>query len=135
MSTAPHIAPLLSAGCLAVFMAIGSASAQEKPALTDVLKSPSAVAEGQEITVMRVDYPPGFDSPKHYHTGQVILYVLEGTGAMEVDGEVRTATAGEVLQEQAEKAMVMSNESDTEWLRFVVFQIGPEGEPTFVKVE
>jgi len=54
---------------------------------------------------------------------------------MEVDGKVRTAAAGEVLEELPEKSMVMSNESDSEWLRFVVFQVGPEGAPFIVLQE
>lgn len=113
----------------------GAAIAEDQPKLTEMLKTPLAESDGQEVIVSHVDYPPGFSSPKHHHTGHVVVYVLEGVGGMEVDGEVRTASAGDVIEELPGKVMVMRNESESEWLRFVVFQVGPEGSPFIVKHE
>lgn len=129
-----RITPLVAAGAVAL-SAIAGAAAQDGPAITDVLESPLVGAEEREILVKHVDYPPGFSSPRHYHTGHLVVYVLEGIGAMEVDGKVRTATAGEVIEEHPEKSMVMRNESNSERLRFVVFQVGPEGAPFIVLQE
>ncbi len=135
MNVISELVRSLTAGSLVIGLTVGFASAQDAPKLTEVFKTPLATAAENEIAVMHVDYPPGYSSPKHFHTGQVLLYVLEGTGALEVDGAVRTAKAGEVIQEAAGKPMVMSNDSTSEWLRFVIFQVGPEGEPTHVKVD
>lgn len=126
--TSRLLAPLF----LSTALLAGTAAADDKPKITEVFKAPLANVEGMEAIVSHVDYPPGFDSPRHYHTGSVVVYVLEGVGSMEVDGVSRTGSAGEVIQEHAEKIMVMSNESDSDWLRFVVFQVGPEGEPMIV---
>lgn len=135
MSVIRRSVRILTAGSLLIGLTLGPASAQDEPKLTEVFKTSLAAAPEKDIIVMHVDYPPGFSSPRHFHTGQVVLYILEGSGAVEVDGAVRTAKAGEVIQESAEKSMVMSNVSASEWLRFVVFQVGPEGAPTFVKVD
>lgn len=135
MTTVSRITPILAAGALASASIPGAVIAEDQPKLTEILKSPLAESEGQEVIVSHVDYPPGFSSPKHHHTGHVVVYVLEGTGGMEVDGEVRTASAGDVIEERPDKVMVMRNESESEWLRFVVFQVGPEGAPFIVKHE
>lgn len=135
MKITSRIVPLLAAGALAAASAFGAAHGDEAPKLTELLKTPLAVEEGNDVIVMQVDYPPGFSSPSHYHTGHVLVYILEGAGAMEVDGEVRTGGPGDVIEELPEKVMVMRNESDSEWLRFVVFQVGAEGAPVIVRTE
>lgn len=135
MTINSRLIPLLAAWAFAVASILGSASAEEKPKLTEVFKAPLAKADGKEIIVAHVAYPPGFSSPSHYHTGHVVVYLLEGSGAMEVEGEIRNAAAGEVIQELPEKVMVMRNESESEWLRFVVFQVGPQGAPLIVLKE
>ena len=135
MTTTFRIVPLLVAVVLAFAATPGTASAEDKPKLTELLKTPLAMADGSEVIVNHIDYPPGFSSPKHYHTGHVVLYILDGTGAMEVEGKVRTGTAGDVIQELPEKVMVMRNESQSDWLRFVKFQVGPQGAPLIVKTE
>lgn len=109
--------------------------AQDGPKMADIFKTPLASRDGMAVVAFHVDYPPGFTSPKHFHTGQVFVYVLEGSGAMEVAGDVQVASAGEVMHELANAAMVMRNQSESEWLRFVVFQISPEDAPPFVRVQ
>lgn len=135
MTTVSRITPILVAGALVFASVPGAAIAEDQPKLTEILKTPLAEPDGQEVIVSHVDYPPGFSSPKHHHTGHVVVYVLEGVGGMEVDGEIRTASAGDVIEELPGKVMVMRNESESEWLRFVVFQVGPEGAPFIVKHE
>lgn len=135
MTTVSKLTPILVAGALAFASAPGAAIAEDQPKLTEILKTSLAEPDGQEVIVSHVDYPPGFSSPKHHHTGHVVVYVLEGVGGMEVDGQIRTASAGDVIEELPGKVMVMRNESESEWLRFVVFQVGPEGAPFIVKHE
>ena len=35
-------------------------------------------APGREVVQVRVDFDPGYVSPKHTHPGEEIIYVLEG---------------------------------------------------------
>jgi quercetin dioxygenase-like cupin family protein len=100
-----------------------------------VFKIALSVSAAQEVQVRQYDVPPGWATPKHYHTGHMFLYVVEGTGAMETEGQIRTARAGEVLNQFPERAMVMRNASASERLKFVVFQVGATGVPPVVVVK
>ena len=119
---------------LAATLAV-SAGAEDKPSITELHRGPLAADEAIEVTVAEVNYPPGFNSPRHYHTGRVLVYVLNGEGAMEVDGSVRTGGVGAIIEEEPEREMVMSNTSDEDWLHFLVFQVGPAGEPMIVRTD
>ena len=60
-------------------------------------------APGREVVQVRVDFDPGYVSPKHWHPGEEIIYVLEGTLEYNVEGQPpRTYKAGEVLTVPAE---------------------------------
>ena len=120
------------AAVAALVCAVGGAQAQEKAQIADVLKTALSVSTAQEVDVRRYDVPPGWATPKHYHTGHMFLYVVEGIGTMETEGQTRTARSGEVLHQLPEKTMVMRNASASERLRFVVFQVGATGAPMVV---
>jgi len=53
---------------------------------------------GREVVQVRVDFDPGYVSPRHTHPGEEIIYVLEGSLEYEVEGKppVRVK-AGDVL--------------------------------------
>ena len=55
-------------------------------------------APGREVVQVRVDFDPGYLSPKHTHPGEEIVYVIEGTLEYQVEGKPSvTLKAGEVL--------------------------------------
>jgi len=55
-------------------------------------------APGKLAIVTRVTYEPGARIRKHYHTGQVVFYILEGTMAVQhEDGSLMTLKAGDSL--------------------------------------
>jgi quercetin dioxygenase-like cupin family protein len=55
-------------------------------------------APGREVVQVRVDFDPGYVSPKHTHPGEEIIYVLEGTLEYQIEGKPPTTyEAGEVL--------------------------------------
>ena len=55
-------------------------------------------APGREVIQVRVDFDPGYVAPKHWHPGEEIIYVLEGTLEYQVDGKPPvTLKAGDVL--------------------------------------
>jgi len=47
---------------------------------------------------VRVDFDPGYVSPRHTHPGEEIIYVLDGTLEYQVEGKpTATYKAGDVL--------------------------------------
>ena len=53
---------------------------------------------GREVIQARVEIDPGVTFPKHWHPGEEIIYVLEGTLEYEFEGKPPTSLkAGEVL--------------------------------------
>jgi quercetin dioxygenase-like cupin family protein len=53
---------------------------------------------GREVVQVRVDFDPGYVSPRHTHPGEEIVYVLEGSLEYEVEGRPPvTLKAGDVL--------------------------------------
>jgi quercetin dioxygenase-like cupin family protein len=55
-------------------------------------------APGREVIQVRVDFDPGYVSPKHTHPGEEVIYVLEGTLEYHVDGKPDgTYKAGDAL--------------------------------------
>jgi quercetin dioxygenase-like cupin family protein len=55
-------------------------------------------APGREVVQVRVDFDPGYVSPKHTHPGEEVIYVLEGTLDYHIEGKPpATYKAGDVL--------------------------------------
>ena len=54
-------------------------------------------APGREVVQVRVDFDPGYASPRHTHPGEEIIYVIEGTLEYEIGGTTSRVTAGDVL--------------------------------------
>jgi quercetin dioxygenase-like cupin family protein len=52
---------------------------------------------GREVIQVRVDFDPGYVSPRHTHPGEEIIYVIEGTLEYEIDGKAVRVKAGDVL--------------------------------------
>lgn len=53
---------------------------------------------GREVVQVRVDFAPGYVSPRHTHFGEEIIYVLEGTLEYQVAGKSPARyKAGDVL--------------------------------------
>lgn len=96
-------APLTSASLLlprflyATFADLCSAQADRSYAMESVAQRPRAVAEvifteklshvpGKNISMVRIKFPPGGWSPKHYHGGSVTVHVLSGTIRSQIEG-------------------------------------------------
>ena len=109
--------------------------AQDKAQITDVFKERLAVDDPKVVAVRQYDVPPGWATPVHQHTGHMFLYVVEGSGAMETEGQVRAGTAGQVIHQLPGKPMIMKNSSTSARLKFILFQVGPEGPPLTVPVK
>jgi quercetin dioxygenase-like cupin family protein len=62
----------------------------------------------------------------------MFLYIVEGSGAMETEGQVRAGSTGQVITQLPGKTMIMKNSSSSARLKFILFQVGPEGSPLTV---
>ena len=126
----------LVAGCLVTL----PVTAQEKEYKTTaprtvLLKGELAAFKGKEVNVISLDLPPGWVGGRHYHTGDVFVYVQEGSFAVDIDGEGRkTFHAGQVYQ-ALKKVMHARNPSSTKPAKIILFQVGDKGEPLMIKAK
>jgi quercetin dioxygenase-like cupin family protein len=68
---------------------------------------------GREVIQNRVDIAPDAPAIRHWHPGEEVIYVLEGTLEYEIDGEpTRTVPAGEALTVPAERVHAVRNVGD-----------------------
>jgi quercetin dioxygenase-like cupin family protein len=101
-----------------------------------LLQDPLHAVPGKQATLLRIEYPPGWVGRRHYHTGDVILYVLEGRFVVDVDGAKRTTIGpGEAYHEAVKSVMQARNGSATEPTRLLLFQVGGKGEQLTVTVD
>ena len=85
---------------------------------------------GQEVAIQRAEYPAGWVGEKHYHTGDIFVYVLEGTFVVDVEGKDRiTIRPGEVYHESVNKPMIARNGSTETGVKVLLFQVGEKGKP------
>jgi quercetin dioxygenase-like cupin family protein len=92
--------------------------------------------EGQQIVIDHYAFPPGWIGGRHYHTGPVYVYVLEGSFTIDEQGkDRRTYKPGEVYREPIGTPMQARNLNATEPLKVLVVQVGRKGEPAMIKVD
>jgi quercetin dioxygenase-like cupin family protein len=78
---------------LAVRIALGMGgsrvlNAQQEPVTRKaLLKTDLPGIEGEKFLVEPVELAPGVAAGKHYHPGNVFIYVLAGEGILELDGK------------------------------------------------
>jgi quercetin dioxygenase-like cupin family protein len=107
-----------------------TATIQQAPGLwrTDLQQHDLSVA-GYEVIQNRVDIGPEAPVVRHWHPGEEIIYVLEGSLEYELDGqEPVTLDAGDVLLIPAEKIHSVRNVGDgiaSELATYVVEQGKP----------
>lgn len=109
--------PLAAArSLLAVVTLSFGLSAYGDPVVTPLLTKELVVRPDQQISMLTVEYAPGGSSPRHRHHGQVLVYVLEGTVRMQVEGgELVVLTRGQTFYEGPEDVhLVSANASETE---------------------
>jgi quercetin dioxygenase-like cupin family protein len=55
-------------------------------------------APGREVLQVRVEFDPGYVSPRHTHPGEEMVYVLDGTLEYRIEGQPPvTVRSGDVL--------------------------------------
>ncbi len=102
-----------------------------------VLHKQSALAsgEGLEANVIRFSFPPGYEGARHYHTGDLFVYVQSGTLTVETAAGKQSFKSGELYYETPNAPMLARNISTSEATVLVVFQVGKKGEPIMIKTD
>ena len=87
----------------------------------------AGVKEKEAILVLR-DLPPGTESGKHMQSGNEIVYVLEGSVILEVQGKPPvTLKAGEAFQTKPHEAHNVKNASPTASGKALAFYVAKKG--------
>jgi quercetin dioxygenase-like cupin family protein len=74
------------------------AQAQQPGSKRTDLQRHDLSASGREVIQVRVDFDPGYVSPRHTHPGEEIIYVLEGALEYQIAGQpTATVKPGDVL--------------------------------------
>jgi quercetin dioxygenase-like cupin family protein len=85
-----------------------------------------------DLNLSLVTFPPHTPSnPPHHRSGAAVYYILSGTGANTVEGKTAVKGVGSVIYEPFGLVHQWGNAGD-EPLRFVAFNINPEGVPAVV---
>ncbi len=129
--------------CLLALLVANIASAAEptrKP--PEAIVTPLTTQElkndpGKEILVLAVEYPPGSADPVHRHNAEALVYVLEGSIVMGVNGDTPvTLRAGQTFHEGPDDIHTIGrNASDSKPAKFVVFLLKDRGKPALVPVD
>src|SRR6516162_906346 len=92
---------------------------------------------GKELLMIAVEYPPGSSDPVHRHNAQALVYVLEGSVVMGVNGEKPvTLTAGQTFYEGPNDIhSVGRNASQTMPAKFLVVLLKDKDAPVLIPVK
>ena len=88
------------------------------------------------MTIDRYTLAPGYVGGRHYHTGPVTVYVLEGAFTIDEEGKTRrTFQAGEVYEEPIGTPMQARNLSTSQQTKILVVQMNKPGEPLMLQAD
>jgi quercetin dioxygenase-like cupin family protein len=95
-----------------------------------------AGASEKELAMIAVEYPPGAADPVHTHGAQALVYVLDGSIVMQVEGGAPvTLTRGQTFYEGPDDVHIVGrNVSDTVPAKFLVFLVKDKGAPILTPV-
>ena len=108
----------------------GTLVAQNDP-VRSLLSKDLVGGQGKELAMLTVEYPPGESSPPHRHHAQAMVYVLEGSIEMQIEGAAPVIlTAGQTWYEGPDDLHVVSrNASNSAPAKFLVFMVKFKGTP------
>ena len=105
--------------------------------VTSLMSKPLSDIPGKELLMIMVEYPPGTSDPVHRHNSQALVYVLEGSIVMGVNGEKPvTLTAGQTFYEGPNDIHTVGrNASNTMPAKFLVVLLKDKNAPVLVPVK
>ena len=121
--------PVLIVAGIAVSTGVSAESAETEKILQTELEGET----GREANIVVFEVEPGWETERHIHPGHVFVYVTDGAIEVDVEGkEQKTYLAGEAFYELPDLPMIARTAAADEGARFIVFQVGPTGEPIMV---
>nr|WP_319383843.1 cupin domain-containing protein [uncultured Roseibium sp.] len=103
-------------------------SALERPEIKNLMTHALESAAGLEVIVSQVVLPPDVTLPSHWHPGEEIAYVLQGSVTLILEGEGEEEfSAGDVGIVPLKQ--VHSARSGTDGATILVFRVHEEGQP------
>jgi len=82
-----------------------------------------------DLNLTLVTFPPHMPSnPPHHRSGAALYYILSGSGAITIEGQTEAKGVGSMIYEPSNLVHQWGNPGE-EPLRFVAFNINPEGVP------
>lgn len=86
-----------------------------------------------EATMFVTELAPGGQTPKHFHPGHVMGFILEGSVAVEEEGgAVVEAREGEALYETPVHVILAKNLSASDPVKIPVVMVNKKGQPLMV---
>jgi len=107
-------------------------SAQFKRSM--LLRTDLVSIEGKEGLLQLVELEPGINGKTHYHPGEEIAYLLEGSLYIGLEGKPDvTLGPGDAFYIQSEQ--VHFGKTTAKAAKILVFRVHPKGQPITVEVE
>jgi quercetin dioxygenase-like cupin family protein len=105
--------------------------------VTSLMSKPLSDNPGKELLMITVEYPPGASDPVHRHNAQALVYVLEGSIVMGVNGEKPvTLTPGQTFYEGPDDIHTVGrNASKTMPAKFLVVLLKDKDAPVLIPVK
>ena len=105
-------------------------ASQASVKVAQLFKTDLTGSDGKEGSVLLAELAPGVVVGKHYHPGDVFIYILEGSMLLEVAGKSPiTLKAGESGHLPPKQVHDDQNASQTAPLKFLVFHVANKGQP------
>lgn len=129
---------------LLTLFATGTAMGQQTPAptppravVTKLMTKALTEYPGKELMMITVKYPPGSVDPVHRHDAYVLVYVLEGSIVMGLNGgKTVTLTPGQTFYEGPNDIHTVGrNASSTKPAKFLVVLLKNKNEPVLIPVK
>jgi quercetin dioxygenase-like cupin family protein len=105
--------------------------------VTSLMSKPLSDNPGKELLMITVEYPPGASDPVHRHNAQALVYVLEGSIVMGVNGETPvTLTPGQTFYESPNDIHTVGrNASETMPAKFLVVLLKDKDAPVLIPMK
>lgn len=99
-----------------------------------VLQDDLKALPGTEARILEVEFPAAWVGERHYHTGDVFVYVLQGEFVVDVEGQGRLRFGpGEVYHEALNTVIQARNPSTEVPTKVILLQVGEKGEPLMIR--
>lgn len=109
-------------------------SAQQMPVKRTVIQKVDLV--DRDGIMYLAEIAPGAAAGKHYHPGPEVVYTLQGSWILEVEGKPPlTLKAGESSQIPAKQVHNATNASKTDPVKILVFLAAEKGQPLATNVK